>query len=261
MEILTSRNNAKIKLAAALCTSADTRRETGLFLLEGARLCFDAARCGVPIESVFVTRSAFSRFSDMLSEIIPKSGAVYEIDEALQSKISDTKTPQGVFCICKMLDKNADIDTINSNGKYLAFEELANPMNLGAAARTAEALGLSGLIVNGGCDIYNPKAQRAAMGSLLRLPIYETDSLSAFFGMLKERGMTTFAAVLLDDAESLLTTDFSGGVVCAVGNEGSGLKPQTIDAAIKKIRIPMKGTTESLNAAAAAAVIMWEMMK
>ncbi len=261
MDKLTSKNNERIKLAAALSASAGVRRETGLFVLEGARLCADAAQSGVKIETLFVTRHALSRFSDNIFEIIPRADTVFEINEELLSKISDTKTPQGVFCVCKMLDKIADIDTIKSDGKYLALEEVSDPKNFGAAARTAEALGLSGLIISGGCDVYNPKAQRAAMGSLLRLPILQTDNLPALFGALKEKGMKTLAAVLSDDAEDLTTVDFSGGAVCAVGSEGSGLKPETAAAAGKRIRIPMKGKAESLNAAAASAVIMWEMMR
>lgn len=261
METITSKSNDKIKLASALVANAGKRKETGLFLLEGLRLCLDAARSPVVIDSLFVTSDALSRFKSEISTIAGKAAALYCIDDGLASKISDTKHPQGVFCICKTLDKTEDIYKMNKDGKYLALEEVSNPLNFGSACRSAEAFGLNGIIVSGGCDIYNPKAQRAAMGSLLRLPVFETDDLAELFPKLSKMGMKTFAAVLDFDAVDIRNADFSGGAVCAVGNEGAGLKPETVSAAQSRITVKMQGETESLNANAAAAVIMWEMMR
>lgn len=261
MEVITSKSNDKIKLASALMAGADKRKETGLFLLEGARLCLDAVKSPVVIESLFVTPDALSRLNNEVSVIAGKAAAVYRIDDGLASKISDTKHPQGVFCICKTLDKTEDIYKMDKDGKYLALEEVSNPLNLGSACRSAEAFGLNGIIVSGGCDIYNPKAQRAAMGSLLRLPVFETDDMPKLLLELAKTGMKTFAAVVESDAVDIRNADFSGGAVCAVGNEGAGLKPETANAAQSRITIKMRGETESLNANAAAAVIMWEMMK
>lgn len=261
METITSRNNEKIKLAAALMTSADKRKQTGLFLLEGARLCIDAVKSKMEIECLLLSKEASDRFREEALIISKTAHSVYRITDELAHKISDTKHTQGIFCVCKMLDKTEDMDKIDYNGKYIALEDISNPLNLGSICRSAEAFGLSGIIIGGGCDIYNPKAQRAAMGSLLRFPVINTDNLPRLFTLLAEKGMKTFAAVLDDDAVSIKDIDFTGASICAVGNEGAGLKAETVNAIQKKITISMKGAAESLNANAAAAVIMWEMMR
>ncbi len=261
MNVITGKSNEKIKLAASLVASADKRRKAGLFILEGARLCLDAAKSNIKIQTLFVTQKALSHFAAEVALIAEGADEVYRIDDYLALKISDTKNSQGVFCICKMLDKKADIYKMDYKGKYIALEELSNPLNLGFVCRSAEAFGVKGIIVCGGCDIYNPKAQRAAMGSLLRLPVIETDNLPTLLLELANKGMKTFAAVVDPDAKDIKTADFSKGAVCAVGNEGSGLKTETVNAVQSKIKITMRGKTQSLNANAAAAVIMWEMMR
>ena len=261
MEPITGKSNAQVKNAAALGTSSAQRRQEGLFLLEGARLCGDAALSGVCIKKLFVTPGSRLRYGDTIELLEASAEKSYIIDEGAALRLSDTKTPQGVFCVCKMLDKTADIDKIDYNGRYVALERVADPSNLGSAARTAEAFGLSGLIVCGGCDIYHPPAQRAAMGSLLRLPVLECEDLPLLLKQLGGKGMRTLAAVAHGDATELNGVVFSGGAVCAVGNEGSGLSSETVDACGECVTIRMKGRAESLNASAAAAVIMWEMMK
>ena len=166
---ITSRNNDRIKQAAKLCSDSAERRRTGTFFLEGLRLCCDAALNGHKAETVFVTEKALADHGGELAVLLSSCKESFVITEEISLKLSDTKNPQGVFCICKTLDKSNIIDKINYNGMYIALENVQTPGNLGAAARTAEALGLDGVIVSGGCDIYNPKALRAAMGSLLRL--------------------------------------------------------------------------------------------
>lgn len=257
---ITSRNNDKIKHAAKLCTDSSERRKTGTFFLEGLRLCCDAAINGHVAETVFVTEKALGEHGDELAVLIDSCRESYIITQEISLKLSDTKNPQGVFCICKTLDKNYNIDKINYNGMYVALENVQTPGNLGAAARTAEALGLDGVIVSGGCDIYNPKALRAAMGSLLRLDIVAVDDLAGFLKDCSANGMKIYAAVPDSDALSVTDMDKSSGIVCAIGNEGNGLSDDVI-AVCDRITIPMKGRAESLNAASAAAVVMWEMVR
>ncbi|MBQ8210001.1 MAG: RNA methyltransferase [Clostridia bacterium] len=258
---LTSRNNDKIKQTVKLCADSSERKRTGCFFLEGLRLCCDAALNGHIAETVFVTENALDNHGDELKVLLDSAKEAFVITEEISLKLSDTKNPQGVFCICKTLDKFNNIDKIKYNGIYIALENVQTPGNLGAVARTAEALGLDGMIVSGGCDIYNPKALRAAMGSLLRLDIISVDDLPAFLKDCESKGMKTYAAV--PDASALPVTqmDRSGGVICAVGNEGNGLSEKVISSCCDSITIPMKGRAESLNAASAACVIMWEMVR
>lgn len=114
-----------------------------------------------------MTENALHKYRDRAEPLLENAEEVYMISETVASALADTVNPQGVFCVFKMKPQGK-AETV-PNGKYLALDGVQDPANLGAAARTAEALGLSGLITAGGCDVFNPKAQRAAMGALLRL--------------------------------------------------------------------------------------------
>lgn len=258
---ITSRNNEKIKNAAKLGAESSYRRKTGMFFLEGLRLCCDAAENGIKPESVFVTETAMEKYGEELGVLFSAGKENFIITDEISDKLSDTKSTQGVFCVCKTLDKFSNIDKINNNGIYIAVENIQTPDNLGAVARTAEALGLDGMIVSGGCDIYNPKALRAAMGSLLRLPVFSVADLSSFLEDCNRSGMNTYAAVPDSSAVPVTEMDRTKGIICAVGNEGNGLTEKTISSCKSKITIPMKGRAESLNASAAACMIMWEMVR
>ncbi len=260
MDFLSSRSNDKIKLAVSLRTSAKERRRQGLFFLEGARLCHDAVLSGIDIVAAFFTNEALTKYETRVSSIMAKSDTSYIIDSRLSSVLSDTAGPQGVFCICKTLDNFQNTNKIESNGKYIALDNVQSPDNLGAISRTAEAFGISALILSSGCDIYNPKAQRAAMGSLLRLPVIEIDDLPSFIMSAREKGLLTAASVPDSTARPVTAISGCGGVMCIIGNEGVGISSPVMNACDIKVTIPMKGRAESLNAAAAAAVLMWEMV-
>ncbi len=260
MEKITARTNEKIKYAARLAESASFRRENGEFLLEGARLCFDAAISGIEIVRSFFTSKALWKYEEYISKIMEKSAVCNEIATEISQKLSGTESSQGVFCICKMRDTSR-VAEIQPNGKYLALENLQDPSNLGAICRSVEAIGLDGLIVSGGCDIYNPKALRSSMGSLLRMSVIETDRLPEVLDWANERGMLTMASVPDSSAEDIRKVGKNGGVVCCVGNEGSGLSVEAVSVCKKTVTIPMCGRAESFNAAAAAAILSWELKR
>lgn len=163
-EKISSRSNEKVKLFRHLSQSASFRRETGLFALEGARLCSDVAKTGIEIKTAFFTKEALEKYPDYISAVAEKAEQAFEIPHELAGTLSDTREAQGVFCIC-VKRKEAELETIDPKGTYIALDNMQDPSNLGAVLRTAEAFGMSGVIVGGGCDIYNPKALRAAMGS------------------------------------------------------------------------------------------------
>lgn len=259
MERITARNNDKIKYAVQLSTSSSKRREMGEFFLEGARLCSDAAKTGVRFVRAFFTSSALEKYFEYISDITDVCSECYEISNEVASKLSDTGSAQGVFCICKFGGNT--VSPIDFNGKYLALENIQDPSNLGAISRSAEALGISGLIVSGGCDIYNPKALRAAMGSSLRIRITVTENLSELLNQCKKAGMLTLASVPNGNADDIRSVDFTRGTVICVGNEGNGLTEETINACEKQVTIPMGGRAESFNASAAAAILAWELKR
>ncbi len=260
MEKITARTNEKIKHAVRLGESASLRKEAGEFFLEGARLCFDAVQTGIEIKQAFFTAKALWKYSEYVDSIIAASGISYEIGAEVSQKLSDTENPQGVFCVCAM---RADFSSekLNPAGKYIALENLQDPSNLGAVCRSAEALGLDGLIVSGGCDVYNPKALRAAMGSSLRMPVISAENLVQLINEANASGMQTLASVPRSTATDIRKVSMQGGVICCVGNEGSGLTDEVINACKMQVVIPMSGRAESFNASAAAAILAWELKR
>ena len=261
MEKITSKTNERIKYAVKLRSSSSFRKTEKAFFLEGARLCYDAAISGVEILQLFVTEEALNRYGRYVGSVQECAGRCFVVSEEVGEKLADTNGSQGVFCVAKMLDKNTNIGKIKYNGKYIALEGVSNPSNFGAVVRTAEAVGLDGVIVSGGCDIYNPKSQRAAMGSLFRLNVMEVRELPEFFRELRNQGMKIYAGVPDENALRITEADMSGGVVSVIGNEGNGITDEVIAESTEKVTIPMKGRAESLNAASAAAIIIWEMMR
>lgn len=256
---LESASNEKIKYLSKLASSSKFRKENGEFFLEGLRLCCDAASSEIRITAVYYTEKAYEKSKKEIELIVSKSDSAYLISESVSEKISQTKNSQGVFCRCRFLEETGK-DEIDPKKKYVALDNVQNPDNLGAVSRTAEALGISGLIISSGCDIYNPKAQRAAMGSLLRLPVIKTGDLSSLILSLKENGMKVYATTPDADAKKITEADMSGGAVCVIGNEANGISDEVFSVC-SKITIPMKGRAESLNAAMAASITMWEMMR
>lgn len=252
---ITSRDNALIKDVCRLMSSAKYRREKRAFVLEGLRLCRDAVRTGITPETVLMTVSFFDSHTADAQEIYKNCDSTFLVSDAVAKKLGDTETPQGIFAVVPMPSPVAFAE----NGKYIGLENVQDPSNLGAVARSAEAFGISALILFGNtCDPFSPKAQRAAMGALLRLPVYQFASFSDFKTACPE--CKSYAAVV-SGGNKPDAVDFSAPSITVVGNEANGLTPDTAGQCDKKLTIPMKGRAESLNAAVAASVIIWEMTK
>ena len=244
-----------------LLTSASFRREEGLFVAEGERLCSDALLSGAAVvtalfsESFAVKNAAFAeRCAGVCRERLLVRDSIF-------SALSDTKTPQGVLFVIKRLDKTPDFDTMKKNGKILALESIQDPVNLGTILRSAEALGADAVVLSRDCcDLYAPKVIRGSMGAVFRLPLMTVDSMPDFIGAFNRVG-SSYAAVLDRDSRVVQECDFSSLSLCVLGNEGNGLTPATVAACTHKVFIPMAGGAESLNVSAAAAILLWEMIR
>lgn len=258
--VLTAKNNDKIKEAVRLRDSAKARREEGLFFLEGARLCADAA---MNVETVrfFYTAKAKEKYPEEVELLTGKAQESCEVSEEVAAKLSDTFSPQGIFCVCKTIDKKHYIDKIYSSAKLIALENIQDPANLGAIIRTAEALGIGGAVLCGCCDVYNPKAQRAAMGSMLRMPFLAVSDMPEAMRDLQSKGYVTLSSTPSETAEDITKTNLGEKTVCVIGNEGNGVEEKTAASCMHRVRVPMRGRAESLNASMAAAIIMWELMR
>ena len=256
MEKIESRDNGRVKEYGKIASSRKQREESGLFAIEGVKLLGEALRCGLSVEQVFVTAQCFKSHGELAS-LLEKCPRVFEISGAVEGKISQSQSPQGVYALCKRLDKRENMVKIDCNGSYLALWDLQDPGNVGTIIRGADAMGISGVILSRNCcDLYNLKTIRAAMGSLFRVPVLTADMED----FLRDSGLRSYAAVVSPDARKATRADFSGAVV-VIGNEGNGLSAEQAAACGERITIPMRGSAESLNAAMAAGVVLWEMCR
>lgn len=259
MERITSRDNKTVKLAAYLGKSRQARREHGLFLAEGARLCGEAAACGTDIVCLLMTEQWALRFPRQASLLKEHAEKAMLLEEKLARCISDQASPQGVFSLCRAPEDAAE-ESFFAPGRYLALDALQDPGNLGTVIRTADAFALSGLILGPGCaDRYSPKVLRATMGSVFRLRVLETADLAALLGRMQAAGAEIFGAALDRAARRLSGTVFPENCVVVVGNEGNGISAEVLSRCGRKIFIDMPGKAESLNAGVAASILMWEM--
>ena len=260
--LITSRSNPAIVATAALKEKKFRERER-LFVLEGFKLMSEAVRSGVELERVFATENAASKCTEIApdTEIITVSESVYE-------KMSSEKSPQGVICVAKYIDKIHNIykiynmeDFSGQKKRVLLLSSLRDPGNLGTVIRSAAAFGCEEIILSSDCaDIYNPKTVRAAMGTLFRQRISYVPSLTDTVGVMREAGYSVYSAVLDEGAVPLNKLTLGRSTAFVIGNEGHGIDPEVVTNSTGTVYIPMAEGVESLNASAAAAVIMWQSM-
>lgn len=261
MELITSKDNQKIKYVKKLLSSSSFRGEEGCFAAEGKRLCEDAVRSGA-----FITLALFSE--DFCREhpadcerLSASADQSFLVRNSIFCALSDTKTPQGVLFVLKTLDKPIDFDKMNKNGKIVALESIKDPSNLGTILRSAEAFGVDLVVLSADCcDIYSPKVIRGSMGALFRQAVCIADDMPAFISRFSENGKS-YAAVLDRESAPLTEIRFSTPCLVCIGNEGRGLSKEVISSCSDKVFIPMSGDAESLNASVAASILMWEMIK
>lgn len=258
MEKITSRNNELIKNIRKLFTSRKARIQQNKFVLEGARLSFDVLNSYYSVDTFLITEKAAEKYKKQFDDMIKIADNAYFISEDVADKLGETENTQGVFCVCRMQQPDC---RIMKNKKYIALDHLQDPANLGAIIRTAEALGIDGAICFNCCDLYNPKALRASMGSILRLPVMISSNLVSDIETAKKNGFEVFAAVPDKNAKDITEIDFPKSSVCIIGNEGNGISDEVKHAASQLVTINMLGRAESLNASMAGAIAMWEMLR
>lgn len=207
------------------------------------------------------------RVFQKLKECGAKGIPVESVSEEVFKKISDTCTPQGILFVMEqfshslkdmLMQAKASSKTTGCEPIFLILEDIQDPGNLGTMLRTAEGAGASGVILSKGCvDIYNPKTIRSTMGSLYRVPFAYQEDFGEAIRMVKASGITVYAAHLAGE-QYFDRIRYRGGSAFLVGNEGNGLKKETADQADMYLKIPMAGSLESLNAAVAAALLLYQ---
>ena len=255
LEIISSRKNYRVRIMRELVKSAEYRRETDLFVVEGDHLCGELADCADNIEYFLYTERAAEKYPETVRKASEKSFDTAVITEELSEYISDTKSPQGLFAAAERLGS----PILEGARRLVVLDGVQDPGNVGTMIRTAEAFGFDGVLYSPNCaDVFTPKTLRASMGSVFRVPTQFYSGTENLRGWL--RGFTVFGAMLDESAMRLGEVKFPEKTAVVIGSEGRGISPEVAAICDEKIYIPIKGA-ESLNAAMAAAIIMWELRR
>ncbi|SEF70690.1 RNA methyltransferase, TrmH family [Caloramator fervidus] len=247
-----SRNNSLIREALKL-KQKKYRDEFKKFLIEGARFVEEAIR-EKQAECIFYSKKFLqTKYKDILSCDVKK----YEVDEEVIKELSDTETPQGIVAVCKK--KDFDLSFIKDF--VVIVDGLQDPGNLGTIIRTCDAADVDALILlKGTVDAYNPKTLRSTMGSIFRVPMIYFDSFYDAIEFLKRNDFKIYATCL-EASQFIYDYDFKEKTAIIIGNEASGIPYEHISLSTYKVKIPMLGKAESLNAAVASAVIIYEVVR
>ena len=244
-ERITSRHNPLVTFFRRLAGDKEERRRAGLLLGQGEKLLWEAMASGLVPETVLYSHAAPE---------LPEHTRCCAVTEEILAYISPMKSPPETIFTLPIPEERGPVF-----GRVLLAEELQDPGNVGTMIRTAAAFGFDGILLAGACaDPWSPKAVRAGMGATFRLRIWERRDVGEALAELAEEGLPLFAAALSENAERAGAFRFPERFALAVGNEGHGLSDTVMKAANSILRIPMAPGAESLNAAAAAAVLMWE---
>lgn len=254
--LISSLNNTHVKHITLLQKKPKAREEQALFVIEGPKMFEEARELGL-LHGAYVSETFYN---DKLKEDPDFFNALeYEVfTDAVFKEVSETKTPQGILGLARRLDYPLEDILKAPNPLLLLLEDIRDPGNLGTMIRTAEGAGITGVIFGDSTvDIYNPKVVRATMGSIFRVPFYQAEDFYETIDRIKQKGVTVYAAHL--SGETYDTGDhYRESCAFIIGNEANGLSERASEKADRLIRIPMAGKVESLNAAVAAAILMYE---
>ena len=254
MKKITSRENSIYKSVFKL-TKRKYRDQAGQYLLEGNKPLADAISLGVPVEMILMREGTLSPFEE--SDTAP----VMELGAKLFDSLTDTEHSQGVIAVVQKTQHDwesfSDLLKENTNN-IVVLDQLQDPGNMGTIIRTAEAAGYGGVLLMAGCaDVYAPKVVRAAAGSLFRMPVLQENDITEAAGRLHDlqRNITVTS---LDAEQCYREADLGENIALVIGNEGRGVRAEFLDIADIKVKIPMAGSIESLNAAVAAGILMYQ---
>jgi TrmH family RNA methyltransferase len=254
--IISSSGNSQVKNLIQLQKKSKLRDEQGIFVVDGLKMFEEARNAGI-LQKAYASESFYQE--KLLADPNYFQGLEYEvIIDSVFNEISETKTPQGIIGTVKKAEYSLERMLNAPDVCLLLLEDIRDPGNLGTMIRTAEGAGVTGIVFNNSTvDIYNPKVIRSTMGSIFRVPFYQSENFYETLNEIKDHGITIFAAHLLGrpyDTEG----SFLKKCAILIGNEANGLSEKASGLADILIKIPMAGKVESLNAAVAAAILMYE---
>lgn len=261
--MITSTSNKRVKNVIALLSKAKERKKQQSFVVEGIKMFVEAPEQW--IREVYISEELDLETpenavtADKIKRLEGLSNVVVEaVSAEVFEKMCDTKTPQGVLSVLNMPEYTFDGIVKSPDGLYLVLEDIQDPGNLGTMMRTGEGAGIAGVIMsNHTVDLFNPKTIRATMGSIYRVPFVYVRDLSESIKDMHALGIKAYAAHL-EGQNAYDKEDYEGATAFLIGNEGNGLSKEIADLADCYIKIPMLGQVESLNAAIAASLLIYE---
>lgn len=235
------------------------RNEQSAFVIEGIKM-FEESRDGGNLIKAYFSESFYQE--KMISDPDYFTSYPYEvITDSVFKEIADTLTPQGVLAIVKKPEYSLESMLTPSSASLVLLEDIRDPGNLGTIVRTAEAAGVTGIILSKtSVDMYNPKVIRSTMGAIYRTPFIYVEDFTETLKLLKENGVSIYAAHLSGKCY-YDEVNYTGKSAIMIGNEANGLTDESTNLATQYIKIPMEGKVESLNAAIAASLLMYEMYR
>lgn len=261
MNMITSAQNPVIKEIKAL-GNKKFREDKALYFIEGIRFVEEAIKERAEVDKILVSeRLEHNKGGKEILEKVQSEGYnTFLLPEKLFKEISDTESPQGILAVLKNRQGSLN-DILGEKNNLLILESLQDPGNMGTIIRTADAAGITAIIVSKGCvDIYNPKVLRSTMGSIFRVPVHVSGDLIQTIGTVKSRGIKVYAAHLRGEV-NYFDADLRENTAVIIGNEANGLSDAAADASNMLLKIPMSGRAESLNASVAASILMYETVR
>ncbi len=268
-EVITSPQNQYVSLARGLANKKNREKER-LFRFDGIKLMCEAVKKGIDIDFVIIPENKL----DLVLEKAEKLYGIREneldfkafsVSEGIFGRLSEEMAPEGVICVAKYAEElhreidEGELSSVSKQEKILLLESVRDPLNVGAILRVAAAFGVDRVIMSGDCaDIYNSKTVRASMGTVFGVRVDRVSDIPYAVRKLQGAGRRVFAAALDRDSRKLGDFEILDGDCVIIGNEGHGLGGDTVIACDKTVFIPMAEGVESLNAATAAAVLVWE---
>lgn len=250
---ISGKDNRTIKLLRSLSTSHG-RKKHGLYFIEGQRIVSDTARLSGEVLEFIAFSESFAAANLEAAKTYAEGFNCFLLTDALFESVSDTKTPQGILAVAKAVSHT--LGEFSAESRILILDGIRDPGNMGTIIRTAEAMGIGSVFLTGGCaDVFSPKVLRSAMGSALRTAFYSIDY--AEIAELKKMGYRLYSAALSEKSIPLFNARSSEKTALVIGNEASGISDEILEASDFLVKIPMSGKIESLNAASAAAIIMY----
>ena len=242
---ITARKNPLLQQVRRLLSSKREREQTGLFVADGTKLLAEAVKYYDGLDTVIL--------SDGVEVRVPEHVRIVRVPEEVMASVSPMETPQGALFLCRLPEKRPFV----AEPGMLLLDGIQDPGNLGTILRTADALDIKVVLMEGCADPYSHKVVRASMGAVFRTPVLQADWETVRYACA-EKGIPVAVTALSERAKDLREAELAKMAV-VIGSEGQGVRPEILDAADEQLIIPMNPHCESLNAAIASAIVMWQM--